>query len=107
MEVRSMVLRNAGYIVEEAYSLRDALSLIPSDTVDLVLVCHSVPASEQDKLIYAVRKQRKLMPVLCITAYDGGAQGKCVNVENSPHALIDAVHLAAQASMGTPKYRTH
>ena len=59
-----MVLRNAGYIVEEASSLHDALSLIPSDTVDLVLVCHSVPASEQDKLIQAVRKQRRLTPVL-------------------------------------------
>jgi DNA-binding response OmpR family regulator len=99
-----MVLRNAGYVVEEAYSLGNALRLVPSDALDLVLICHTVPASHQDRLIKAVRERRRLMPVLCITAYDGGAQKECVNVENSPYALIDAVRLAAHASLGTHKY---
>ena len=98
MSVRSMVLRQVGYIVIEAYSLRDALHLMHSDSVDLVLICHTVPASQQDKLINAIREQRRLMPVLCITACDGSAQRECVNVENSPQAMIDAVRLAAQAS---------
>ena len=104
MAVRSMVLRQAGHIVVEAYSLADALNLMRSDAVDLVLICHTVPASEQDKLINAVREARRLMPVLCITTSDGSAQKECVNVENSPQALIDAVWLAAQPSLEKQKY---
>lgn len=92
-----MVLRKDGYIVEEAHTLRDALNLMRSDAVDLILICHTVPASQQDTLINAVRQQRRLMPILCITASDGAGQKECVNVENSPHALIDAIRLTAQS----------
>jgi CheY-like chemotaxis protein len=98
-----MVLRNAGYIVEEVYSVRDALILMHSDALDLVLICHTIPTDLHDKLIQAIHTQRRLMPVLCITAYDGAAQKECVNVENSPYALIDAVKLAARASLGMPQ----
>jgi hypothetical protein len=53
-------------------------------------------------LVQAVHTQRRLMPILCMTAYEGASQKECVNVENSPSALIDAIKLAVRASLGMP-----
>lgn len=89
-----MVLRKAGYSVVEVYSTQDALNWIQSDTVDLVLICHMVPAGEQQKLIIAFRKHRRLIPILCITAYDGAGHNECIRVENSPITLLDAIKSA-------------
>lgn len=94
MAMRSMVLRKAGYSVEEAYSAQDALDWIPTDAVDLVLICHTVPVGEQRKLIAFFRKHHRPIPILCLTADDWGTQGDCVAVENSPIPLLDAIESA-------------
>lgn len=93
-----MLLGKAGFTVQEADSLRNAVTLIKSDQVDLLLICHTVPANEQDELIRAVHTLRRLLPTLCINAYDGAAQKECINVENSPVSLIEAIRVAARAA---------
>lgn len=66
--IRTMILRRAGYRVHEAYSPLDARRLVDSWKFDLVLICHSVPESEQTELISAVRFARPELPILSISS---------------------------------------
>jgi len=92
---RSMELRQAGFDVIEAYSSSDALRLAESDAVDLVLICQSIPKQEQRSLISAVRKHRRLMPILNVIAqnFAMAAEGP-VPVRPSPQLLLDALYEA-------------
>jgi DNA-binding NtrC family response regulator len=96
LSMRSMVLEAAGFDVIEAYAVSDALRLAQSDAVDLVLLCHTVPKSEQIRLVSAIRERRRLMPVLCVIAHDVvmPAEG-CLSANSAPQQLLDALHQAA------------
>jgi hypothetical protein len=73
----------------------EVLRLVRNDLVDLVVICHTVPLKEEEQLIAALREVRELLPVICIAAseYELGkaARTDCVNVQNSPVPLINAV----------------
>ena len=101
MELRSQVLRLAGYKVDETRTLDEALRLAQTDAVDMLLICDSVPRAEQRWLISQVHEKRRLLPILCIgnQAYVSGANG-CMGIEGTPAALLDAVKLAAQSPAG-------
>src|SRR5262249_50748787 len=102
MELRSQVLRQAGYGVDQAGSAQAALRLAESDSVDLMVICDSVPNVEQRWLISHVHQTRRTLPVLCIGnhAYVSTADG-CTGIENTPSALLDAVKLAAKQRPGS------
>lgn len=67
MSVRTLLLRGAGYVVDEAYDRAAALSRAQCDTVDALLICHTVPKSDKRWLIANVREKRRLLPILCLT----------------------------------------
>jgi DNA-binding NtrC family response regulator len=96
LSLRSMVLETAGFEVIEAYSVSDALRLAQSDAVDLVLLCHTVPRSEQQRVLSAIRQRRRLMPVLSVIAHDFvmPAEG-CASAPAAPQQLLDALRQAA------------
>jgi DNA-binding NtrC family response regulator len=96
LPLRSMVLRRSGYVVEEAYSVAEAFRAVQSDVIDLLLICHTVPANEQNQLIASIRSVRRLLPVLCVTNQEfAHSTENCFAVTNSPMELLDAVRLAA------------
>jgi len=98
MDVRSMLLRYAGYCVEEAYSAGEALAALQSGTVDVVLICHTMTATEHDSLIAAVHEMRGKMPVICLVARPGDGYNRCLNVVNAPAALLEAISQLASAA---------
>jgi hypothetical protein len=61
---RSLLLRSAGYAVDEAYTVDKAISLVEADSIDAVLICHTVPRGDQQVIIAAVREKRRLSPLL-------------------------------------------
>jgi CheY-like chemotaxis protein len=95
--MRSRVLRSAGYAVEESGSVNNAIYLVESDLIDAVLICHTIPKSEQQLLVTAVKSKRRLLPLLCLRAYsyESTIEG-CTVVENEPVALLNAVRLATK-----------
>jgi CheY-like chemotaxis protein len=95
MSSRSLLLRNAGYAVDETYTVDKAISLLEADSIDAVLICHTVPKHDQQVLIAAIREKRRLMPVLCIrfNGYET-APRTCVAVDNDPEVLLNSVKLA-------------
>jgi DNA-binding NarL/FixJ family response regulator len=96
MRSRSLLLRGAGFHVIEVYSCAGALQLARSDSVDILLICHSVPKTEQRKLTEAVRGERRLMPILCIvpTTFVIPPDG-CLPIDNEPALLVDAIEQAS------------
>jgi DNA-binding response OmpR family regulator len=98
MVSRSMLLRHAGYAVDEAYSLREAFKVLDSDSPDAVLICHSLPAAERDTLISSIRERQQLLPIFCIdnTGVPPRIKG-CQVVPNAPEELLAAIHLKLSA----------
>jgi DNA-binding response OmpR family regulator len=95
MASRSLLLRGAGYAVDEAYTIDKAISLVEADSIDAVLICHTIPREDQQVLIATVREKRRLMPVLCIrsNSYET-APRTCTAVDNEPEALLATLKLA-------------
>ena len=101
MESRTQILRSAGYRVDEVNNLKAALALAESDSVDMLVICDSVPRPEQQWLIARVRERRRMLPILCIGDYPYvSAADCCLGVENTPVALLNAVKLAATPGHG-------
>src|ERR1044071_1009503 len=97
MSSRSLILRNAGYLVDEAYSVDKAINLVEADAIDAVLICHSVTRNEQQALISTARKKRRLMPVLCIRSYAyESAPQTCIPVDNEPEVLLNTVKMVTK-----------
>lgn len=96
MRTRSFILRQAGFTVDEAYNLNGALGLLMSDSIDAVLLCHTVPKDKQHSFISAARRERRLLPIICIKGQDHeGQQQDCVSVGSDPDELLEAIKLAA------------
>ena len=96
LRTRSFVLRQAGFTVDEVYNLNGALGLLKSDSIDAVLLCHTVPKDKQRAFIAAAHRERRLLPIVCIKAQDyEGNQQDCVSVGSDPDELLQAVKLAA------------
>jgi hypothetical protein len=98
VDLRSRVLRMAGYEVEEKFTLPEASATAQSDLIDAFVMCHTVPTEEREQLVQALRVTRKLMPILCIRSnqYDV-MPSSCVAIENSPVAMVDAVRTSVRA----------
>src|SRR5262249_8288869 len=95
MRSRFLVLRHAGFRVDEAYNIRDAFRVIKSDRVDDVVLCHTLFKDAQRLLVSGAREARGLLPILCITmqSHDLPEAG-CMGVENDPAELVKSVRRA-------------
>jgi DNA-binding NtrC family response regulator len=95
MSSRSLVLRAAGYVVKEAYTVDKAINLAAADLIDAILICHTIPKDDKKLLISAVREKRNLMPVLCIRSSDYETPPRtCTPVDNEPEVLLNTLRLA-------------
>jgi CheY-like chemotaxis protein len=101
MATRTLLLRSAGFAVEEVFSVDKAIRLIEEDSIDLTLICHTVSARDQRRLIAVIKEKRRLMPVLCILsyAYESAPQA-CLAVDNDPAILLNSVKSAINPSDG-------
>ena len=93
---RSMVLRRAGYSVEEVCRWHDAFSRAQADAIDAVMLCHTVPLKEQESFITGMRDKRRLMPIFCVVrrvAFDRCIE-ECIAVDSAPEELLAGLHSA-------------
>ena len=92
MQTRSLVLRHAGFVVDEAYNLLGVLGVIKTDSVDAVVLCHTIPKDEQQWLILSIRQVYRLLPIISIEAsiYDS-PQEDCLRSTNEPDYLLATI----------------
>jgi hypothetical protein len=92
MSTRKSLLLAAGYDVEEAFSVDRAISLAMSDAIDVTIICHTVFQSERHLFISTVRRQKQLLPILCLRSYPyQSAPQTCIAIENEPEVLLNAI----------------
>jgi CheY-like chemotaxis protein len=92
MRTRNLVLQSAGYIVESASSLREAVDRFQTGDFDLVLLCHSIPTKDRDHLTCLIRATGSLTPVVSI-ARNLGECAAFVNatLEDGPNKFLAGI----------------
>ena len=66
LEYRSQILRRAGHIVESELSLERAIQRYKCGEFDLVLLCHTIPVQERDRLISSIQAVGSLTLVVAV-----------------------------------------
>jgi hypothetical protein len=83
---RNIVMRSAGYLVESASSVNEAAHRFLAGDFDLVILCHSVPSRERERLTGLIRASGSLTPVISISGnlrqYDAFATA---TIEDGPN----------------------
>jgi CheY-like chemotaxis protein len=91
-EAQRTVWRSAGCFVTAAGSMGDALGEFMGGDFDLVLLDHSIPAEDRDRLTYWIRASGSRTPVACITDSSGNPEDLAYStIKDEPHALPQRV----------------
>ena len=103
MAARIPVLRSAGHTVVEASSLKEAVDHLQSGDFDLVLLCHSVPATERERLIGLIRASGSRIPIVSIAR----SLGECdafanATLEDGPNKFLAGIRDALSKARKTP-----
>lgn len=67
LDTRSIILRSAGYTVESAWSVKQAVTQFLAGDFDGVILCHSIPVKDRDRLTCLIRASGSLTPVIAVS----------------------------------------
>jgi len=104
MGTRTGLLVEAGYSVVPSFTSRDAFQMFISRDIDLVIICHTIPEEEKNKLIASMKERNKRTPIVSIHA-DGEADGELVDAYvhglDGPVALLSCIAELLDKSIGS------
>jgi DNA-binding NtrC family response regulator len=84
-DIRTMVLRHAGYQVSAARNDNEAIGFVDApNNLNLVLICHSVPEASR---VFLATRIKELMPKLPILMLYNGYDPTEAKVDGSLHSL--------------------
>jgi CheY-like chemotaxis protein len=107
LEARNIILRAAGYMVESARSLKQAIDHCLTRDFDVVIMCHSVSSKDRDCLTCWIRASGSLTRVVSVSKNRGqGDDFADANVEHEPEkflrgirdVLIHAVRISSETT---------
>ncbi|MGA7343445.1 MAG: hypothetical protein WBE72_09875 [Terracidiphilus sp.] len=81
--------KSAGYFVTSAGSIREAIEQFTVGDFDLVLLGHSIPIEDRERLVFLIRASGSRTPVICM-ANSGGECGSFADAtfRNDSSALL-------------------
>lgn len=94
-QLRTIVLRQAGYRVSAALSDKEAINFIETDkSIKLVLLCYSVPESSRVALVTRIKELEPTLPILMLyNGYDptdAKVDGSLHNLD-TPDAMLNMI----------------
>lgn len=104
VRVRNLILQSAGYTVVSATSIREAADRFQNGDFDLMVLCHSVPARERERLIRLIRASGSGIPIVTVAMKESdGDHFADVCLEDRPNKLLAGIQdvLARQARIWT------
>lgn len=109
---RCSILRSAGYFVRQAFSIVDSVDLFRNDDFDLLLLCHSIPVLDRDRLISAIRSTGTRIPIYVVASAEcdfraGLADGVLSSRPDDLIKELGAVLAAAQRGAARIGRRVH
>lgn len=110
LETRNMILRAAGYIVESARSLKQAIDHCLAREFDVVIMCHSVSSKDRDCLTCWIRASGAPTAVVSVPGNLGEIDLFAdANLEHEPERFLsgikDVLTEGFRMSSGTPEDR--
>jgi CheY-like chemotaxis protein len=92
MTARILVLQSAGYVVVRASSPEETIDQFRSGDFDLVLLCHSVPTADRERLTRLIRASGSSTPIVSIA----GSLGECdafahATLEDGPNKFVAGI----------------
>ena len=63
---RASLLVSAGYIVVSALSVKEAIGLFQVGGFDLIVLCHSIPDKDRERLTCLIRASGSFIPVISV-----------------------------------------
>ena len=100
-QLRTLILRHAGYLVSAAISDKEAIDFIKTDkSINLVLLCHSVPEASRISLAASIKELEPTLPILMLyNGYDptnAKVDGSLHNLD-SPEAMLKMIGFMTSA----------
>lgn len=94
LSTRCSILQSAGYIVRSARSVAEAIDSIHNADFDLLLLCHSIPLSDRDRLIRFIRSTGSQIPIYGVESAALEFQAGLANgvLASRPDDLIKQLH---------------
>ena len=105
MAPRLLVLQSAGYVVIQAWALEEAIDHFQSGDFDLVLMCHSVPSADRERLTRLIRDSGSSTPIVSIA----GCLGECdafanATLEDGPNKFVAGIREVLVKAAKTPAH---
>jgi DNA-binding response OmpR family regulator len=93
LDGRRSILRAAGYVVESALSVKPAIDQFLAGDFDLVLLCHSIPAQDRNRLVCLIRASGSFTPLISIVAMSGQVPDAFAEatIESTPEKLLSGI----------------
>lgn len=89
---RNTILGAAGYIVESARSLKQAIDHFLAGYFDVVILCYSIVSKDRDLLTCWIRASGSLTPVVSISENPGQCDNFAdANLEREPKKLLSGI----------------
>ena len=87
---RCSILRSAGYLVRSSSSIGEAIDVFEDLDLDLVLLCHSIPVQDRDRLTRVIRSTGSHIPIYTVASAASDFEvGRADGIVSSrPEALI-------------------
>ena len=90
MNIRALLLRKARYQVLNTSSQEAVLAQLGSRVFQLLIICHTVPAEEQDLLIGAIHSHWPEVRVVCLSRVPALSKpDRCMAASTAPEFLED------------------
>lgn len=90
---RCSVLRYAGYLVRSASSIDETIQGLSQTDFDLVLLCHSIPVPDRDRLIKIIRSAYPQIPIYLVASASSDSETGLVDgiLSGRPEDLLKAL----------------
>ena len=98
LETQSAILRAAGYVVLPATSIKHAIDYFQTGHFDLVLLDHSIPAQDKDRVIRLLRASGAPVPLVLVVAppYTIPDSLADATIESKPRKLLSGIKDACE-----------
>ena len=100
------MLASAGLNVSAVYGFVEFVQSIEDQDCDLLIICHSLSAEEQNRAVQLIRQRVRLEPILVLTkGQRDTAVEHCemMSASDGPANLIAKSRMILQASSSTPQ----
>jgi DNA-binding response OmpR family regulator len=71
LETRELLLRSAGYSVVTAISIKEAVFLFKDGNFDAIILCHTIPTRDCERLTGSIRATGSRIPIVCVAGAPG------------------------------------